>query len=123
MSKLAEWTEKRRSNASFLDQNLVGVTTPFVSPGSHHVYHQYTIRVVDHDRDEFAEQMVNRGIGSGVYYPTPVHRLPSYQQILDLPHTEKATREVLSIPVYPTLEQWELEAIVTTINSIAAAGS
>lgn len=123
LSKLAAWTEKRRSNASFLDQNLNGVTTPFVSPGSHHVYHQYTIRIIDHDRDVFAEQMASRGIGSGIYYPTPVHKLPSYQQILDLPHTEKATLEVLSIPVYPTLEQWELEAIVIAINSIAAAGS
>ena len=123
LSKLRDWTEKRRSNASFFDQNLDGVTTPFVSPESYHVYHQYTIRIVGHDRDVFAQQMASRGIGSGVYYPTPVHRLPSYQQTEELPHTEQATREVLSIPVYPSLEQWELEAIVSAVNSIAAAGS
>jgi dTDP-4-amino-4,6-dideoxygalactose transaminase len=123
LSKLDYWTEKRRSNASFLDQNLDGVVTPFVSPGSHHVYHQYTIRVVGHDRDVFAQQLTSRGIGSGVYYPIPVHRLPSYQQTLELPHTERATREVLSIPVYPSLEQWELESIVSAVNSISAAGS
>ena len=123
LSKLANWTERRRSNAEFFDQNLDGVLTPFVSPGSYHVYHQYTIRAVGHDRDVFAEQMKSQGIGSGVYYPTPVHRLPSYNQTLDLPHTEQATREVISIPVYPSLEQWELEAVVTVINSIAASGS
>ena len=123
LSKLANWTEKRRSNAKFFDQNLEGVITPFVSPGYHHVYHQYTIRVVGHDRDVFAEQLTSRGIGSGIYYPTPVHRLPSYEQTLHLPHTEQATREVLSIPVYPSLEEWELEAIVTAINSLAASGS
>ena len=123
LSKLANWTERRRSNAEFFDQNLDGVLTPFVSPGSYHVYHQYTIRAVGHDRDVFAEQMKSQGIGSGVYYPTPVHRLPSYNQTLDLPHTEQATCEVISIPVYPSLEQWELEAVVTVINSIAASGS
>jgi len=123
LSKLSSWTEKRRSHAEFFNRNLDGVLTPFVSPGSYHVYHQYTIRVVGHNRDVFAEQMKSRGIGSGVYYPTPVHRLPSYKQTLDLPHTEQATQEVLSIPVYPSLEQWELEEIVTVINSIAASGS
>ncbi len=123
LTKLADWTEKRRSNASFFDKNLSGVITPSNIPGSHHVYHQYTIRVVDHERDEFAQQMGKLGIGSGVYYPIPVHRLPSYQQTLELPHTELASRQVLSIPVYPSLEQWELEAIVNAVNSIAAAGS
>jgi perosamine synthetase len=123
LEKLADWTEKRRSNALFFNQNLSGVVTPYVTPGAHHVYHQYTIRIVGQDRDEFALQMTNLGIGSGVYYPIPVHRLPSYQHVFELPHTELATREVLSIPVYPSLEQWELEAIVDAVNSIAAAGS
>ena len=123
LSKLASWTEKRRTNARFLDENLHGVVTPFVSPGAFHVYHQYTIRVIGHDRDAFADELVRRGVGNGVYYPIPVHQLPSFNHSFDLPETTRATAEVLSIPVHPSLSQGNLEKIVEVVNSIAAAGS
>lgn len=123
LTKLARWTEQRRTNAKFLDENLQGVVIPFVSPGAFHVYHQYTIRVIGHDRDAFAAEMVKRGIGNGVYYPTPVHQLPSFGHTFDLPETARATTQVLSIPVHPSLSQGDLETIVSVVNSIAAAGS
>lgn len=123
LTKLAGWTEKRRSNAKFLDENLNGVVVPYVAPGAFHVYHQYTIRVVGHDRDAFAAEMTKRGVGNGVYYPTPVHRLPSFDHTFDLPETTLATKEVLSIPVHPSLSTENLETIVSVINSIAAAGA
>ena len=123
LTKLAGWTEKRRNNAKFLDENLNGVVVPYVAPGAFHVYHQYTIRVVGHDRDAFAAEMTKRGVGNGVYYPTPVHRLPSFDHTFDLPETTLATKEVLSIPVHPSLSTENLETIVSVINSIAAAGA
>jgi len=123
LTKLARWTEQRRANAKFLDENLQGVVIPFVSPGAFHVYHQYTIRVIGHDRDAFAAEMVKRGVGNGVYYPIPVHQLPSFGHTFDLPETTRATNEVLSIPVHPSLSQGDLETIVSVVNSIAAAGS
>jgi dTDP-4-amino-4,6-dideoxygalactose transaminase len=123
LTKLARWTEQRRVNAKFLDENLQGVVIPFVSPGAFHVYHQYTIRVIGHDRDAFAAEMVKRGVGNGVYYPIPVHQLPSFGHTFDLPETTRATNEVLSIPVHPSLSQGDLETIVSVVNSIAAAGS
>ena len=123
LTKLAGWTEKRRSNAKFLDENLNGVVVPYVAPGAFHVYHQYTIRVVGHDRDAFAAEMTKRGVGNGVYYPTPVHRLPSFDHTFDLPETTLATKEVLSIPVHPSLSTEDLETIVSVVNSIAAAGA
>lgn len=122
LTKLAGWTEIRRANAKFLDENLKGVVVPFVAPGAFHVYHQYTIRIVDQDRDAFAAEMTGRGVGNGVYYPIPVHRLPSFGHTFDLPETSKAANEVLSIPVHPALSQGDLETIVSVINSIAAAG-
>ncbi len=122
LTKLAAWTEKRRANAAFLNENLRGVVTPPTAPGAVHVYHQYTIRVVDHDRDAFAEELNKRGVGSGVYYPTPIHRLPSFRMQLDLPATEQAAAQVLSLPVYPSLTDRELEAIVENVNAVAAAG-
>lgn len=123
LRKLADWTLKRQQNAAFLNKHLSGVVTPPTAPGAVHVYHQYTVRVVDHDRDAFAEELGKRGVGSGVYYPTPIHRLPSFRLELDLPRTEQAAREVLSLPVYPSLTQQELETIVEVVNAVAGAGA
>lgn len=123
LTKLAGWTAKRQENAAFLSANLEGVVTPPTAPGAVHVFHQYTIRVVDHDRDAFAEQLTQRGVGSGVYYPTPIHRLPSFRLDLDLPVTELATTQVLSLPVYPSLTQSELDTIVEAVNAVAKAGA
>lgn len=122
LRKLSKWTEQRRANAKFFDENLKGVVVPFVAPGAIHVYHQYTIRVVGHDRDAFGAEMTKRGVGNGVYYPIPVHRLPSFGHTFDLPNTTSAANEVLSIPVHPALSERDLETIVLVINSIAAAG-
>lgn len=122
LRKLANWTAIRQANAEFLNENLKGVVLPYVAPGAVHVYHQYTIRVVGHDRDAFAAEMSKRSVGSGVYYPIPVHKLPSFGLSFDLPETSRAAKEVLSIPVHPSLSQDDLETIVSVINSIAAAG-
>lgn len=123
LRKLAGWTAQRRSNAKFLDENLKGVVIPYIAPGAFHVYHQYTIRIIGHDRDSFAAEMTSRGVGNGVYYPTPVHLLPSFGHTFDLPETTLATKEVISIPVHPSLSSGELETIVSVINSIASAGA
>jgi dTDP-4-amino-4,6-dideoxygalactose transaminase len=123
LTKLAGWTAKRQQNAAFFNANIRGVVTPPTAPGAVHVFHQYTVRVVDHDRDAFAEALTARGVGNGVYYPTPIHRLPSFRLELDLPQTELAAQQVLSLPVYPSLTQQELETIVEAVNAVAKAGS
>jgi dTDP-4-amino-4,6-dideoxygalactose transaminase len=123
LTKLAAWTAKRQSNAAFLSENLDGVVVPPVSDGAVHVWHQYTIRVVDQDRDAFAAALAERGVGSGVYYPTPIHRLPSFGLDLDLPETERAAAQVLSLPVYPSLTDDELGTIVDAVNAVAKAGA
>jgi dTDP-4-amino-4,6-dideoxygalactose transaminase len=123
LRKLPGWTEARQRNAEFLSNNITGVVVPPVAPGATHVYHQYTIRVVDLDRDSFAEELTRCGVGNGVYYPTPIHRLPSFGLSLDLPVTEMVARQCLSLPVHPSLSQEQLEAIVSAVNATAAAGS
>ncbi len=123
LGKLAGWTKQRQDNAAFLDAHLTGVVVPPVAAGATHVYHQYTIRVAE-DRDRFARALLDEhGVGTGVYYPIPNHRLPSFQLELDLPQTEKAAAEALSLPVHPSLSQGDLERIVTAVNALAAAGA
>ncbi|KNY07434.1 DegT/DnrJ/EryC1/StrS family aminotransferase [Microbacterium sp. GCS4] len=126
LTKVEAWTESRRANAAFLDSHLAGVIVPPVADGARHVYHQYTIRVQE-DRDGFVSALKEEySIGSGVYYPIPNHRLPSLQRYapgLDLPETERAAREAVSLPVHPSLSSEDLERIVEAVNALAGAGS
>lgn len=123
LGRLAGWTATRQRNAAFLDANLAGVVVPPVAPGAVHVYHQYTIRVGE-DRDGFRAALASEhGVGSGVYYPIPNHRLPSFRRELDLPETERAAAEVISLPVHPSLSQADLDQIVHAVNTIAKAGA
>ena len=118
LGKLAGWTEQRQQNAKFLDAHLQGVTVPPVAADAAHVYHQYTIRVAG-DRDTFAERLAAAGVGSGVYYPVPIHTLPTFGLDTDLPHTATAAEQVISLPVHPSLSQDDLETIVAAVNSVA----
>ncbi len=122
LAKVGAWTRQRQQNAAFFNENLHGVVTPVTVEGATHVFHQYTIRVVDQDRDDFAAELAKRGVGSGVYYPIPSHRLPAFDHSLDLRETEKAAKEVLSIPVYPSLSSSELETIVDSVNAVSRSG-
>jgi perosamine synthetase len=119
LSRLAAWTERRRDNARVLDEaleGLPGVVTPSVAEGAMHVYHQYTVRITGAPgRDEVQRRLQTEGVGTGVYYPVPVHRLPSFDLELDLPETARAAEEVLSLPVYPALEPSELERVTAAV--------
>lgn len=123
LTKLMDWTVVRQANAKQLDASLQGVITPPVAPGATHVYHQYTIRVVDHDRDRFQQELANRGVGSGVYYPLPNHRLPAYDSALDLPITELVARECLSLPIHPALTSEDLARVIEAVNEVAGMGA
>ena len=122
LTKLEKLTRKRQENAAFYNQNLEGVITPFTPQGYEHVYHQYTVRIEDINRDKFADELKKHGIDSSVYYPTPIHKLPSFKRNLDLRNTETACSQVLSIPVHPKLKKSELEKIVLAVNSISRFG-
>ena len=126
LRKLEGWTKIRQENAAFLNANLEGIVVPPVAEGAVHVYHQYTIRVAD-DRDGFANALREEyKVGCGVYYPIPNHRLPSLAHFapgLELPNTEAAAKEVISLPVHPSLSQEDLDRIVEAVNAVAKAGA
>ncbi|MFI0366723.1 DegT/DnrJ/EryC1/StrS family aminotransferase [Actinomadura sp. 1N219] len=126
LKKLAGWTEQRRANAAFLDAKITAAVTPPVAEGAKHVYHQYTVRVSG-DRDAVQRHLDARKIGNAVYYPTPVHRLRPFLKDggpdprWDLPETERAAREVLSLPVHPTLGEDDLARVADAVNETGSA--
>ena len=125
LTRLAKWNRRRLSNAVFLADNLSGVRLPVVRRECVPVVHQFTVRIAE-DRDGFRDALRDEfGIESGVYYPTPVHKLPSMRAFHDvsLPVTEQAAREVLSLPVHPGLSRRDLERIVFAVNRLAGAGA
>lgn len=118
LRKLNEMTEKRIFHADYLSNNLDNKKVPYVPPKFKHVYHQYTVRIT-HNREGFSKALADAGIGNDIYYPTPVHKLPSFNFHLDLYETEAASKEVLSLPVHPGLSKKDLRRIVSVFNSIA----
>ena len=115
LTSLAERTEKRKENANFFNKNLTTVSTPFIHPEAEHVFHQYTVRTPD--RDSLIDLLTKEEIGHGIYYPIPVHELPSFAKEFDLPNTRIAAEEVLSLPVHPFLTEEEKSRIVEVINT------
>ena len=120
LRRLPGWNEERRAVAASYDEQLVGVVTPSVAPKAEPVWHQYTVRSTA--RDELAARLDEHGIDSAVYYPVPTHRLPAYDLALDLPETERATREVLSLPIRPGLTDDEVARVVAAVNEGADRG-
>jgi dTDP-4-amino-4,6-dideoxygalactose transaminase len=123
LTKVGDWTKTRQANARYFDTHLQGVGVPAVADGAVHVYHQYTITVPD-DRDGFVKALKEEHqIGSGVYYPIPNHRLPSFDRTEDLPVTERMCASVLSLPIHPSLDDEDRDRIVTAVNTLAKAGA
>lgn len=125
LKKLPRFNRVRQENASFLSNHLDGVRTPFVPENCRHVFHQYTIRVDGDRRDALIDHLTARGVGTGVYYPVPVHKQTFYKQELrynqSLPEAESAATEVLSLPIHPGVSQTDLGTIVSAVNDFAEA--
>ena len=123
LGRLPEWTANRIKNATYYNANIKSVKTPPVLASNVHVYHQYTVRVPDGvDRDAVTKRLNERGIGVRVYYPLPIHKQPVFQQMdgykdVVLPETDKATRQVFSLPVFPSLTEAERDYVVQEINA------
>ncbi len=122
LRRLDEWNEERRAIAARYDSLLEGVTTPVVMPQATHVYHQYTIR--SPRREDIRESLRKSDIASAVYYPVPLHLQPVFGYLGyregDLPEAEKASREVLSLPVFPGMTDVEIERVADAVNRVSA---
>ena len=107
LGRLDEYISRRRSIARQYDQCLsdTGLLLPKIGAENEHVYYQYVCRY--HKRDEIIRELKARDIGVTVCYPWPIHTMTGYQYLGyktgDLPHTERAAREIFSLPTYPSL--------------------
>lgn len=117
LKKVSKWTEQRKENANYLNSKIESVTTPVTPNGFSHVFHQYTVRIA-RNRDLFSKELTKLGIGNSVYYPTQVHRLPSFAISLELPNTQYATEQLLSLPVHPSLSKKDLNRITDAVNQV-----
>ncbi|MBA3714947.1 MAG: DegT/DnrJ/EryC1/StrS family aminotransferase [Pyrinomonadaceae bacterium] len=118
LNYLEQWNEGRRTVAHRYNDLLsdMPVVTPYESPDSHHVYHQYTIR--SPQRDELASHLKEHGVSTMIYYPIPLHHQQLYAEMsaLHFPNAELAGREVLSLPIFPELTERDQEFIADTIR-------
>jgi len=116
---LDEWNQERRCAAEHYRRwlgQLNEVRLPVEARDCEHIYHCYVIRV--QDRDELAKFLQARGISTGVHYPVPVHLQPAFQEHAAgaLSFSEAASREVLSLPMFPGITEDEVEFICATIR-------
>lgn len=115
-----EYSEGRRRVAAYYREhlaNLPGLTLPHEAEYATPVYHQYTIRIAGNRRDRVQQLLSERGIGTMVYYPVPVHKLPIYAEMAcSLPHAEQACREVLSLPIWPQMTRETQDTVIRNLR-------
>jgi len=123
---LEAWHEGRQSNAAYYNQRFAGcdaIVTPHVEQHNRMIYNQYVIRVTGGDgpsrRDQVLAHLDQRNIGHAVYYPVPLHLQECFADLGygegDLPESEKASREVLAIPIYPELSEAQQDEVVEAV--------
>lgn len=119
---LAEWSAKRREHAAYYDAALAdvaGLRAPVIDPANESIYNQYTIRA--ERRDALQAHLKARGVGTAIYYPLPLHRQPCFAYLGyregSCPESERAAREVLSLPVFPELTRDQQDEAIEAVRS------
>lgn len=118
---LADWSERRRINAAYYSAafaDVPDVVTPHVDAANESIFNQYTLRV--DRRDALKAHLASRQIGHAVYYPLPLHRQPCFSHLGyaegSCPESEKAAREVISLPVYPELTRPAMDEVIAAVR-------
>jgi dTDP-4-amino-4,6-dideoxygalactose transaminase len=121
LKRIDEYNALRRQRAATYTSLMKDhVTCPVERSGCHHVYHQFTVR--HPERDRIKGKLAKEGISSNVYYPIPVHLQPALADMGirkgSMPEAEKASEEVLSLPMFPELDEASVEKIADIISGV-----
>ena len=117
---LDRWSEARARNAALYNQLFEGsrVGRPFHDPRTRHIYNQYVVRL--QKRDEVRQHLADRGIGSEIYYPVPLHVQKCFAMLGykpgDMPNAEAAAQETLALPIYPELTEDQIRYVAATVR-------
>ncbi|MBI1391066.1 MAG: erythromycin biosynthesis sensory transduction protein eryC1 [bacterium] len=119
LRKLDEWNQGRRRAAAAYRERLAGlVETPDEATNAMHVYHLFVVRC--NERDALQAHLSERGVGSVLHYPIPIHLQPCYASLGhregDFPITEQYAKTILSLPMFPTLGDEQIGAVVDAIR-------
>ncbi|MBO0697511.1 MAG: DegT/DnrJ/EryC1/StrS family aminotransferase [Zavarzinella sp.] len=121
LRRLADDNAERQRLADRYLSRLRVPALPCSMPGTDHVYHLFVVR--DPNREAFRDGLRRRGVETLVHYPIPVHLQPAYAHLGgkpgDLPETERAAREVVSLPLYPGLTNEQQDAVIAAVNAAA----
>lgn len=114
------WNEARRNHASSYRKLLqnTDIILPTEQKDNKHIYHIFAVRTAD--RDNLLNKLKNEGIGAGIHYPIPLHLQPAYRYLGykagDFPITEKCAREIISLPMYPELDEAKIKKVAEAIS-------
>jgi dTDP-4-amino-4,6-dideoxygalactose transaminase len=123
---LEEWNEQRIVAAARYDAVLgdLDVVVPEVRPGARHVYHLYVIQT--DERERLRESLDARGVATGIHYPIPIHQQPACQGVGRvvgrLEHTERLANRILSLPIYPELEERQIGYVADCLRACLRSG-
>ena len=127
---LGGWSAKRRENAAYYDAALTdlardgAITTPFVESENESIFNQYTLRVAEGRRNALQVFLKERGIGTSIYYPLPLHLQPCFAYLGyregQMPESERAAAEVLSLPIFPELTRSQLDEVIAGVHAFFA---
>lgn len=126
LTQLDRWSNRRRENAMKYDELLreqppqFTVVTPFVREKARHIFHQYVLRVPTH-RDELVKHFAENGVGTGIYYPIPLHLQECFAFLGyregQLPEAERAARETIALPIFPELTEAQQRHVIDSLVS------
>lgn len=122
MNYIEQWTEARRKNASLYRDLLkdTPIILPLEKEDVRHVYHLFVVRVKD--RETVQQQLLDRGIQTGIHYPTPIHLTEAYKDLGisegTFPISEEHAKELLSLPMYAELTKKQIKQICDTLRDI-----
>ena len=124
---LESWSSARRRNAEYYNDAFKGMSdirTPVIDPANVSIYNQYTLRVSR--RDQLQEHLKKKGIGNSIYYPLPLHLQPCFSYLGysegAFPESEKAAKEVISLPIYPELTTAQLDEVISAVKEFYGNG-